>query len=132
MDLRFDPIHGKTAEIIDAMMASPDMPEDDSLRFKLNLCIEEAVGNVVNYAYEGGMGYIDVHTDLEDGVLTIRLTDSGKPFNPLEKDDPDITLSAEDREIGGLGIFLCKQMMDSLDYRYEQGRNIFTMKLKVN
>jgi anti-sigma regulatory factor (Ser/Thr protein kinase) len=54
------------------------------------------------------------------------------PFNPLEKDDPDVTLSAEDRNIGGLGIYLCKKMMDSIDYRYEDGNNILTMTKKVS
>ena len=54
------------------------------------------------------------------------------PFNPLDREDPDITLSAEEREIGGLGIFLCKQMMDSLNYRYEDGNNILTMTKKIS
>ena len=63
----------------------------------------------------------------ESGTITFRLTDKGVPFNPLEKPDPDITLSAEDREVGGLGIFITKQTMDSLAYTYENGNNILTM-----
>ena len=89
--------------------------------------------NVVRYAYEGGMGWIEVGTDLDpDGVtLTIVLKDAGVPFNPLEKEDPDITLSVEDRKIGGLGIFLCKKLMDNIEYKYEDGCNVLIMSKKV-
>lgn len=115
-------------------MSSPDIPDDEALRFKLRLSIEEAVDNVVRYAYEGGIGWLEVGTQLvPDGpVLTIELRDAGIPFNPLEQDEPDISLSAEDRKIGGLGIFLCKKMMDSINYRYEDGNNVLTMTKKIN
>lgn len=127
MTVRFDPIAGKTAEIIEALMNSEDMTEDIGLQFKLRLCIEEAVENIVQYAYDNGNGWVEVSTDLKDGELTITLKDSGKPFNPLEKPDPDITLGAQEREIGGLGIFLCKQMMDKMTYDFTDGCNILTM-----
>lgn len=132
MKVRFEPIGGKTAQIIEALMASDDMPLNDELRFKLRLCIEEAVENVVDYAYEGGNGFVEVGTYIKGNELFITLEDSGKPFNPLDKDDPDITLSAEDRPIGGLGIFLCKQLMDEMAYAYENGRNKLTMKKNIN
>ena len=109
MKKRFNPIKDKSSEIIEYLMASPDMPTDEALCFKIRLSVEEAVENVVRYAYEGGIG-----------------------FNPLDREDPDITLSAEEREVGGLGIFLCKQMMDSLSYRYEDGNNILTMTKKIS
>ena len=130
MKKRFDPIKDKCSEIIEYLMASPDIPQDDAIQFKVRLSIEEAVENVVRYAYNDGIGWIEVGTNLDqEGLtLTIELRDAGTPFNPLEKDDPDITLSAEEREIGGLGIFLCKQMMDDISYRYEDGNNILTMK----
>jgi len=133
MKKRFEPIIDKCGEIIDYLMSSPDIPQDESLRFKIRLSIEEAVENVVRYAYEGGMGWIEVGTELDpEGVmLSILLKDAGVPFNPLEKQDPDITLSAEDRQIGGLGIFLCKQMMDHIEYKYEDGCNILMMSKKV-
>jgi len=133
MKKRFEPIIDKCGEIIDYLMSSPDIPQDESLQFKIRLSIEEAVENVVRYAYEGGMGWIEVGTELDpEGVmLTIELKDAGVPFNPLEKEDPDVTLSAEEREIGGLGIFLCKQLMDHISYRYENGCNILTMSKKV-
>jgi len=133
MKKRFEPIIDKCGEIIDYLMSSPDIPQDEALQFKIRLSIEEAVENVVRYAYEGGLGWIEVGTELDaDGVmLTILLRDAGIPFNPLEKPDPDINLPVEDREIGGLGIFLCKKLMDSIEYRYEDGCNILQMTKKV-
>lgn len=127
---RFNPIVDKSAEIINFIMDSPDMPSDEGLLFKIHLSVEEVVENVVDYAYEGGMGWLEAGTELDSSglVLTIIIKDAGVPFNPLEKEDPDITASAEERKIGGLGIFLCKQMMDSVSYRYENGCNVLTMK----
>lgn len=126
---RFNPIKDKSSEIIDFLMASPDMPSDDALRFKIELSVEEAVENVVRYAYEGGIGWLEAgtHLDHDSLVLTIELRDAGVPFNPLEQPDPDTTLAAEEREVGGLGIYLCKQLMDSISYRYENGNNVLTM-----
>ena len=133
MKKRFNPIKDKSSEIIEFLMSSPDMPDDEALRFKLRLSIEEAVENVVRYAYDGGIGWLEVGTSLDHDslVLTIELRDAGIPFNPLEKEDPDITLGANEREIGGLGIFLCKKMMDSISYRYENGNNVLTMSKKM-
>lgn len=132
MQKRFEPIEKKAGEIIEYIMSSPDMPSDDGLLFKIRLSVEEMVENVVNYAYGEDSGYMEVSTSVNaDGILSISLRDSGKKFNPLEKDDPDTTSSAEDRQIGGLGIFLCKQMMDSVEYKYEQGCNILTITKKI-
>lgn len=126
----FNPIKDKSSEIIEFLMASPDMPEDPALQFKIRLSIEETVENVVRYAYQDGVGWMEVGTELDAAglCLTVTLKDAGKPFDPLAKPDPDLTLSAEEREIGGLGIFLCKQMMDEVTYRYEDSCNILTMK----
>lgn len=133
MHKKFDPIMDKCGEIVEYLMASPDMPQDDALQFKIRLSIEEAVENVVRYAYEDGCGWLEVGTDLDDKdlMLTVILKDAGVKFNPLEMAEPDLTASAEDRKIGGLGIFLCKQMMDVVDYKYENGCNVLTMKKKV-
>ena len=130
---RFNPISDKSAEIIEYVMSSPDIPDDEMLRFKIRLSVEEAVENVVRYAYEGGIGWLEIGTRLDQDnlLLTIELRDAGVPFNPLDKPDPDITLSAEERNIGGLGIFLSKKMMDSISYRYENGNNILTMSKSV-
>lgn len=133
MKKRFNPIKDKSSEIIEFLMSSPDIPDDEVLQFKLRLSIEEAVENVVRYAYDGGIGWLEAGTSLDEDslVLTIELRDAGIPFNPLEKEDPDVTLSADERKIGGLGIFLCKKMMDSIEYRYEDGNNVLTMTKKV-
>lgn len=131
MIVRFNPIAGKCGEIIEKLMSSPDMPDDESLLFKIRLSIEEAVENIVRYAYENGNGWMEAGTSLEGGSLVITLRDAGKPFNPLAKEDPDITLSAEERKIGGLGIYLCKKLMDSVSYEYTDGCNIFTMTKEI-
>ena len=114
-------------------MSSPDIPQDEALQFKIRLSIEEAVENVVRYAYDGGLGWIEVGTELDaEGVmLTILLKDAGVPFNPLDKPDPDITLPAADREIGGLGIFMTKKVMDDVSYEYKDGQNILTLKKRL-
>lgn len=129
MKKRFNPIKDKAAEIIEFLMGSPDIPSDESLQFKIRLSVEEAVENVVRYAYDGGIGWLEVGTALDKDrlTLTIELRDAGTPFNPLDKEDPDINAAAEDRPIGGLGIFLCKQMMDDIHYQYIDGCNVLTM-----
>lgn len=97
----------------------------------ITLCLEEIFTNIASYAYEddnsGKKGYIELDVDMESKVLCITFKDSGKPFNPLEKEDPDITIPLEDRQEGGLGIFLVKKYMDELHYEYVDGLNVFTM-----
>jgi len=131
MEIRFEPIADKCGLIVDSLMESPDMPEDMGLQFKIRLCIEEVVENIVNYAYTHGEGWIVAKTERVGDMIVISLRDAGIPFDPLAKPDPDITLPAEAREIGGLGIFLCKQMMDSVRYEYSDGCNVFTMVKKI-
>ena len=97
------------------------------------VAIEEVFVNVAHYAYgddEGDMT-LGIGFDEESRTLTFRMTDKGTPFDPLKKPDPDITLSAEEREIGGLGIFITKKTMDSVTYAYENGENILTMIKKI-
>ena len=128
MEQRFDPIKNKTAEIVEYVMSSPEMPDDEDLLFKIRLAVEEATENIVQYAYAEGEGYVVVKTEKDaNNRLKITMKDEGVPFNPLAKDDPDITLSAEDRQIGGLGIFLCKQLMDKVTYMFEKGCNVLIM-----
>lgn len=133
MKKKFEPIADKCSEIVEYLMSSPDMPADEEAQFKIRLSIEEAVENIVNYAYGDGSGYLEAGTEKspEGVMLTITLKDAGKPFNPLDKDDPDISLSAEERKIGGLGIFLCKKLMDNISYKYEDGCNVLTMQKKI-
>ena len=97
------------------------------------VAIEEVFVNVANYAYPDSQGDMALHIGFEEAsrTITFRMTDKGIPFDPLKKPDPDITLSAADREIGGLGIFIAKKTMDSIGYAYENGENILTMMKKL-
>ena len=99
----------------------------------VSVAIEEVFVNVAHYAYGGGEGDVDlsVSFDKESREVTFRMADRGVPFDPLKKPDPDITLSAEEREIGGLGIFITKKTMDSVSYSYENGENVLTMIKKI-
>lgn len=113
-------------------MAAPEMPTDDNLLFKIRLSVEEAAENIVQYAYPDGQGYIALDTEVVNGRnLVITMVDSGVKFNPLDREDPDITSAAEDRDIGGLGIFLCKQLMDDVSYSYENGCNILKLTKQI-
>lgn len=131
MIIRFEPIKERCAEIIEKLMASPDMPQDESALFRIRLCVEEAVVNIVEYAYGRGDGWLEAETINDGNSIQIVLRDAGTPFDPLDKPDPDITLSVEERQIGGLGIFLCKQMMDKVSYSYENECNIFSMTMNL-
>ena len=97
------------------------------------VAIEEVFVNVAHYAYGEGQGdlCLGMGFDEESRTVTFRMVDQGVPFDPLQKSDPDISLSAEEREIGGLGIFIAKKTMDSIDYAYENGNNILTMLKKL-
>lgn len=95
----------------------------------LQLAIEEAIVNVIEYAYpKGTEGEASLSIHHTDNVLTFTLADSGTPFDPTAKADADTTLSVEERPIGGLGILLIKKIMNEVDYRYENGKNILIMK----
>lgn len=107
---------------------------DSTLSFQLNLVLEEAVVNVIDYAYpEGGEHTFSLDVDKTADMLIFTLKDDGLPFNPLEQaPEVDITLDAEDRAIGGLGIFLVQQMMDDVEYqRTPEGENVLIMKKKA-
>lgn len=97
------------------------------------VAIEELFVNIANYAYDGKAGDVEFSIGFDENsrVVTLKIADSGIPFNPLQKDDPDITLSAEERPIGGLGIFIVKKTMDSIEYSYAEGKNILTMTKKI-
>lgn len=102
-------------------------------RMQMKLAVEEIFVNISSYAYHPEVGQAEVGVDIDGDppTVTIRFLDQGHPFNPLEKPDADITLSAQDREIGGLGILLVKKIMDQVDYAYENGRNILTIKKEI-
>ena len=106
-----------------------------SMKIQTAICvaIEEVFVNVAHYAYGGGESdmTLAIGFDPEAREIPFRMTAKGTPFDPLKKPDPDITLSAEEREIGGLGIFITKKTMDTVTYAYEDGENILTMIKKI-
>ena len=101
---------------------------DEMTILGLTLAMEEAVVNVVNYAYpEGTTGEIEIEVSSDDKALTFILRDRGKPFDPTTAKEVDITLSAEERNIGGLGIHLIRNYMDVVKYEYCDGQNVLTL-----
>ena len=116
---------------VDLMLEKYECP----MKIQTAICvaIEEVFVNVARYAYENGEGDVTlgIGFDKESRNITFRMRDKGVPFDPLKKPDPDITLSAEEREIGGLGIFITKKTMDTVEYTYENGENTLTMIKKI-
>ena len=105
---------------------------DAPMTMNLNLAVEEAVVNVMNYAYpKGTKGNINIEAHANDVRLKFTITDSGAPFDPTAVKEVDTSLSAEERPIGGLGIYLVRQLMDSINYEYVDGHNVLTLRKKL-
>ena len=105
---------------------------DMSTTMKMNLAMEEAVVNVMKYAYpKGESGEIRIRAEANDVRLKFVICDDGFPYDPTEREEPDITLSAEERSIGGLGVHLVRQFMDSINYERAGGENVFTLRKKL-
>jgi len=101
----------------------------DSLTMNLNLVLEEAISNIIFYAFnDDSEQKIYLTLEYEEATLSIRITDTGKAFDPTGQIPPDITLSAEERPIGGLGIFLINKLMDSVVYSRNDNMNVLTLK----
>ena len=97
---------------------------------QLDVAVEELFVNIAHYAYNPDIGPATVQVEvLEQGQsVSVTFVDGGIPYDPLAKKDPDVSLPADEREIGGLGIFMVKKSMDEIKYRYEDGKNILTIK----
>ena len=105
---------------------------DMSATMQMNLALEEAVVNVMNYAYPAGTkGEVCIEAEAEADTPMFTIIDSGIAFDPTEKDEVDTTLSAEERQIGGLGIYLVRQLMDDVEYERRDGRNILKLTKKL-
>ena len=100
---------------------------DVSQQNNIKIAVEEIFVNIASYAFPTGEGEVSVSVAAGSEKLSVEFSDSGMPYNPLSKTDPDTSLPADEREIGGLGIFMVKNMMDSVRYRYENGKNILTI-----
>lgn len=95
----------------------------------IDVAVEELFVNIASYAYDGKNGTVTVRVTLHEKPLAAEITfiDSGKPYDPLAKPDPDVTLSAKERRKGGLGIFMVKNTMDDMKYEYKDGKNVLTL-----
>jgi len=115
---------------IDELADEWNIPE--TLAMNINLAVEEAVSNIIFYAFADSRKHeIEISLSFCENQLSITITDDGVPFNPLEQQQPDLTLSAEERPVGGLGIFLISQIMDKMDYTRKGNYNILTLKKTI-
>ena len=117
----------RVTEFIDGQLEAVDCSIRSQMQ--IDVAIDELFANIANYAYGQGTGDATVRFDFDpsDRLATITFLDGGVPFDPLKKADPDVTLSAEERQVGGLGIFLVKKTMDDMTYRFEDGKNVLTI-----
>lgn len=121
-----------TLKNLDPMMAfitdaAKNMGFDEKKLFHIKLAAEEILVNIINYAYKGGSGDIEITLGDRGGeALVVEIADHGITFDPLSLPEPDITAPMEKRRIGGLGIFLVRKLMDEVTYRREEERNILT------
>lgn len=115
-------------DFINTELESHDFPM--KVQMQIAIAVEEIFVNIANYAYCPAEGDVLVSCEIENDPLavTIQFIDGGKAYNPLLKSDPDTTLSAEERDIGGLGIFMVKKSMDHIHYEYKNQKNILTIR----
>ena len=118
-------------EFVDAELASLDCPM--KAQMQIDVAIDELFSNIAYYAYNPDTGPATVRVEVERDPLAVVITfiDNGKPYDPLAAADPDTTLCAEAREVGGLGVFLVKKTMDDVRYEYRDGKNILTIKKNI-
>lgn len=102
-------------------------------QMQIDIAVEEIFVNISHYAYQPEVGPATIRVEVTQNPLVVSLTfiDHGIPYDPLKKADPDITLPAEERGIGGLGIFMVKKSMDDIQYEYKDGKNILTIKKNI-
>lgn len=102
---------------------------DIDTRYEIDIAVEEIFVNISDYAYGGSPGPVRIQIEIDEGV-TVTFIDEGVEFDPLKRADPDITLPEKERSVGGLGIYIVKKSMDEMTYRYDEGRNILTIRKK--
>ena len=121
----------KVQEFIDEQLEAVGCPTP--IQTSIDIAVEELFVNIASYAYAPGTGDITVRVDFDADSRTVTLTfiDSGVPYDPLQKPDPDVTLAVEEREVGGLGIFMVKKSMDDMAYARRDGRNEVTIRKRI-
>ena len=115
-------------DYLEGLFDEADVPF--KVRIQVLTAVEEIFINIASYAYEGGEGTAVLETEINGDAIKLVFKDQGIPFDPLAKPDPDITLSAEERGLGGLGIYMVKKMMDQVSYVRSNGWNILTLEKK--
>ena len=100
---------------------------------QIDVAVEEIFVNIAHYAYKPDVGkaVVSASMDSDHAIISVSFEDTGTPFNPLAKEDPDVTLSAAERKIGGLGIFMVKKSMDNVHYERKDGKNILTLVKRI-
>ena len=118
-------------EFVNEQLEALDCPM--KAQMQIDIAIDELFGNIAHYAYNPDVGDATVRVEVLEEPLSVVITfiDGGMPYDPLSTEDPDITLSAEERSIGGLGICMVKKSMDEISYRYENGSNILSIRKKL-
>lgn len=102
-------------------------------QMQIDIAVDEVFSNIAYYAYQPGTGIVTVQLEVTGAPVSVILTfiDSGTPYDPLSREDPDITLSAKDRQIGGLGIYMVKKSMDHVSYAYQDGKNVLKIEKRI-
>jgi anti-sigma regulatory factor (Ser/Thr protein kinase) len=104
----------------------------DKVLFNVNLSLEEVITNIISYGYDNKSGHeIMVNVTVNDGKLYIEIADDAKPFNPLDVPEPDITKPADERQVGGLGIFFVRKLMDIVEYKRDLDKNILSLVIGI-
>lgn len=121
----------KVTNFVDEQLQSFNCPM--KVQMQLDIAIDELFSNIAHYAYNPETGPATVRVEVEENPLAVVITfiDNGVPYDPLAKADPDITKSADEREIGGLGIYMVKKSMDDIAYEYREGQNILRIKKNI-
>jgi len=122
---------GTVTAFVDAQLEALDCPI--KAQMQIDVAIDELFGNIAYYAYHPEVGPATVRVEAAEHPRGIIITfiDNGTPYDPLKKEDPDITLSAEDRQAGGLGIYIVKKSMDHISYEYKDGQNILQIRKNI-
>ena len=118
-------------EFVDEQLEAIDCPI--KAQMQIDIAIDELFGNIARYAYDPEVGPAIVRVEVQEEPMAVILTfiDNGVPYDPLKRNDPDISLSADERDIGGLGIYVVKKSMDEITYEYKDGQNILRVRKNI-
>lgn len=121
----------KVTAFVDEQMESLRCPV--KAQMQIDIAIDELFGNIAHYAYHPEIGPVTVCVEIQETPPSVVITfiDNGVPYDPLAKEDPDISLSAKERQLGGLGIYMVKKSMDDITYEYKDGQNILRIKKNI-